>query len=345
MVDWDVLLAHWSNHASVLAPPAPPPRPGFSGAGVWRVETTAGPLAVRSWPRPGLPRARIDGLHRLLEEVSGTVPVAVPVVANNHQRLIDWLGRFWQCEPWLPGVADFHDHPTEARLAAALRSLAHFHHAASRFTPNETTREWFGQARSIPAPAVGDHLERFDRLPDARWSELVAKAQQQTDVGQAQLGLARDLVDRADRLFRIVATPVRNQLAVMAHSLFDCHAALRDTWHDHVLFEGDEVTGIIDTGSCRLDTVAGDVARLLGSLVGDDPVAWDRGLAAFQEIWPLRPHEIGLVTLLDQSGTTLAAATWVERLASGQVPQHAVDRVLDRLNGIVGRLQSLADRI
>ena len=56
---------------------------------------------------------------------------------------------------------------------------------------------------------------------------------------------------------------------------------LCDIWHDHVLFEGDAVTGLIDYGSVRMDHVAADLARLLGSLVGDDRGQWEWGLAAY----------------------------------------------------------------
>ena len=50
---------------------------------------------------------------------------------------------------------------------------------------------------------------------------------------------------------------------------------LRDVWHDHVLFVGDAVSGIVDPAAARTDTVAADISRLVGSLVGDDPRGWD----------------------------------------------------------------------
>ena len=71
------LFELWDRRCQPLGPPEPPAEPGFSGAGVLRIETDRGALAVRSWPTPGLTRVRIEGLHRLLEHVADTVPVAV----------------------------------------------------------------------------------------------------------------------------------------------------------------------------------------------------------------------------------------------------------------------------
>ena len=57
---------------------------------------------------------------------------------------------------------------------------------------------------------------------------------------------------------------------------------LCDPWHDHVLFTGDQVSGVIDYGSVKEDHIAVDLARLLGSLVEDDENAWSIGLKAYQ---------------------------------------------------------------
>ena len=61
---------------------------------------------------------------------------------------------------------------------------------------------------------------------------------------------------------------------------------LRDVWHDHVLFVDDAVSGIVDPAAARTDTVAADISRLVGSLVGDDPRGWTVALAAYQSVRP-----------------------------------------------------------
>ncbi len=59
---------------------------------------------------------------------------------------------------------------------------------------------------------------------------------------------------------------------------------IRDVWHDHVLFVGDDVSGLVDFGAMQPDSVAADIARLLGSLAGDDRQAWTIGLAAYESV-------------------------------------------------------------
>ena len=62
------------------------------------------------------------------------------------------------------------------------------------------------------------------------------------------------------------------------------------------------MSGLIDFGGMRADTVAGDIARLLGSLVADDADGWQTGLAAYDRRRPLSPDERRLVTAFDHSG-------------------------------------------
>ena len=92
---------------------------------------------------------------------------------------------------------------------------------------------------------------------------------------------------------------------------------LCDVWHDHVLFEGDAVTGLVDYGGVKVDNVATDLARLLGSLAGDDPVLRDAGLRAYSRLRPLSLAEEALVPVLDRTGTLLGIANWLRLAVPG----------------------------
>jgi Ser/Thr protein kinase RdoA (MazF antagonist) len=120
---------------------------------------------------------------------------------------------------------------------------------------------------------------------------------------------------------------------------------LGDVHHDHILFTGDTVTGVVDFGATDFDSPAGDVARLLGSMVGDDCERWRQGLAAYQAIRPMTPGETAAVKFFDTSGTVVSAANWIGWLWPGQTDVvHRIDRPtgVHRLGQLVVRLRALA---
>ncbi len=87
---------------------------------------------------------------------------------------------------------------------------------------------------------------------------------------------------------------------------------IRDIWHDHVLFTGDRVSGLVDFGSLQPDNVATDIARLLGSLIGDDLAAWELGLAAYESLRPLSDDERWLVPVFDRTTVLMGGLQWLE---------------------------------
>src|SRR5262249_8410933 len=109
-----------------------------------------------------------------------------------------------------------------------------------------------------------------------------------------------------------VAPRVTAKLSLALDASVPLQPCLRDIWHDHVLLTGDEVTGLIDPHAARSDSVATDLARLLGSLVGDDRGAWNAALAAYQQVRPLSLAELALVELFDQSAVLLSGMTWLD---------------------------------
>ncbi len=111
-----------------------------------------------------------------------------------------------------------------------------------------------------------------------------------------------------------------------------------DLWHDHVLFTQDQVTGIIDFGSVKVDHISVDLARLLGSLVGDDAAMWQIGLSSYQAVRPLSPDEIALARVLNRTGVIIAATHWLRWL-------YRDGRVYDSSAAVTARLLFLLRRL
>ena len=151
------------------------------------------------------------------------------------------------------------------------------------------------------------------------------------------------LVDAANDIlshFARRAPEIERRLTAAAKIRVPMQPAVRDIHGEHVLFVGDAVTGIIDFGAMRFDTVAGDIARLLGSLVQDDLAGWQSGLAAYEEVRPLSATERELVPVFDSSGVLLGAMNWLEWLFVEQRQFTNLDLVQARLAELLARLRA-----
>ncbi len=110
---------------------------------------------------------------------------------------------------------------------------------------------------------------------------------------------------------------------------------LCDVWHDHVLFEGAAVSGIVDYGSVKMDHVAVDLARLLGSLSDGGRELLD----AYDRVRPLSSEERELIAVLEETGTIIGAANWLRWLYRDGTRYDDLDGVAQRLGSLVTRLQ------
>jgi homoserine kinase type II len=321
----------------------PVDRPGFSGAFVARVETARGAFCLRGWP-PGTDGERILALHEFLAHVRarGVGYVAVPLAADHGETLVDVAGRLWQVEPWLPGSADFWSQPSDVRLAAALTALARIHQASRGFEPAVGTQSHLGPAADGIAPTVRDRMERIERWRPDRLAEVRTRLRR-LPANRERLAVA---AERIVRVFERVAPSIAAELGLAARTPVPLQPCLRDVWHDHVLFSGDEVTGLVDPSAARTDTVAADLSRLVGSLIADDRAAWARALAAYQSVRLLSPAEGMLVSVLDRSGVLLSGMAWLKRpeFWAEQSPALAT-RLLERIERIAARADVIARSI
>jgi homoserine kinase type II len=295
---------------------------GFSGARLWRVASPAAPLCLRAWPESGPPPQRLQGIHALMELARGAGLEFVPAVCRSAAGTtwVEHAGRLWELTAWLPGEATFHDQPTPQRLDAACTALARLHLAWSR-----------AAAPAGPCPAVGR------RLDSAReWAALVGSGWRPDFRNQD------DLIDawgqRAWRALEAHFPRLPERLAAWAEVPLPLHPCLCDVWHDHVLFVGDAVTGLVDYGSVKADHAAADLARLLGSLVPDDSERTAAGLAAYARLRPLSLQEQKLVRVLDETGILLGVANWLRWL-------YRDGRRFEDRSGVARRLAELVLRI
>jgi Ser/Thr protein kinase RdoA (MazF antagonist) len=335
----DSILQLYPEHLRPRAFYPPPAGSGFSGAVILCVETEAGPHCLRGWP-PEVDTDRIAGLHRLLEHVRsrGIDYVAAAVRANDGRTLVSALGRRWQLEPWLPGRADFRERPSDARLTEAMTALARLHLAMATFEPIGAERPWFGSvAKTIPA-AVSERIDRVEGWTGNALESLRVKIERSPEETPGLSAAARSLVAGFHRSAKRITVELRAARRLRV----PVQPCLRDVWHDHVLFVDDAVSGIVDPAAARTDTVAADISRLVGSLVGDDPRGWTVALTGYQSVRRLSPEELTLVGVLDRSGTLLSGMTWLARRYLANTTFAHPERVVARLERIAQRLEHLA---
>ena len=333
----DVLqsLSHWINDPAA-ATIEPVVSQGFSGARVWRVEHDQQQFSLRRWPRSAGSPCRLGANLALQEHLAGDgLPVPKPILTSNGASIVFSDGQSWGLATWLPGHADYWDSPRPIKLQAALAALARIHNSAARMADGGPKC----QRRTTPSPAL---LKRSNRLNDFVTGEFYQLETAVSRHGESsEVSLAREALSLIERT---APTQLEASWRWRRTSL-PLQWCLRDVWHDHLLFTGDQVTGVIDFGAAAIDSPAGDVARLLGSLVGDDREGWRLGLEAYTAVRPLSPLELDAVPFFDASGTVLSVANWLhwlyrEPTALGE----NVDRpaCLRRLKRLVTRLRTLA---
>jgi Ser/Thr protein kinase RdoA (MazF antagonist) len=288
-------------------------RGGFSGARLWRLHSPAGLLCLRAGA-PGESRDNLVSRHRMMRMAAEAGLDFVPLVMSTSggETVIEAVGRCWELMQWLPGRADYRGCPSPTRLRAAAGALARLHRAW----------EPLGGAIARPCPAVVRRLEAVAAWP-----------------GHPHLSSIRT-IPLLHRLEQTVArwlphVPVLLDEVQQACRMQPC---LRDVWHDHLLFEGERLTGLVDYASVAEDSVTTDLARMLGSLVEDEETGWQVGLEAYREVRGLSANEERLARVLDRTGVIVGLSNWLRWLTDAR-------RTFDDRHGVEQRTETLLTRV
>jgi Ser/Thr protein kinase RdoA (MazF antagonist) len=292
---------------------------GFSGAAIFRVAGVGGCLCLRAWPPQQNQGDLLQWTQQLLGKARERGLSFVPRVFSTTQgwTFVHKADRFWELQEWMPGHADFRQHPSSRRLENACAALAHLH------------RSWDDAHASVgPCPAVRRRLLALRRWNDFQFGACTAKNPASQAVSQ-----------RAAHVLSRWLPSVAPWLTPWTHRPFVLHPCHCDIWHDHILYVGDQVTGLIDFGAAKVDHAAVDLARLLGSLVEDDDAAWQTGLAAYRTARPFNRDEERLARCLDATGTVLGVANWLQRLVVEKRTEEEEAAALRRLETLVCRME------
>jgi homoserine kinase type II len=270
---------------------------------------------------------RLQFTHSVLRRVynKGIREIAAPLETIDGATWVRHDGFLWELTPWMPGRADFHSDPRPEKLRAALAWLARFHLAAAPETPD------LG-----PSPGIAQRSELLERL---RGGEAAESARLLPTLGWPEFA------DRGKRVLAAFEKRAAGMERLLSESqTLSCplQPCIRDIWHDHVLFEGDRVSGVVDFGAMRTECIAGDIARLLGSLVGDDGDLRRVGLEAYCENRPLTESERRLLPPFDASEVLLSGMNWLRWICLERRRFDQPDRVLARLDEILSRLERSA---
>ena len=294
-------------------------------------------LCLRRWPESRQDSERLLLIHGVLNAVhdGGLNIVPVPLRTGAGESFVSHKECFWELAPWMPGVADYHANPSRPKLRSAMHALARFHLLAVQSPPAPGVAEGRAVVHRGIAPALlvrNSILSNFDQR----------LAQSATHL---RPGENSELDARAARLLSLLPCPasrIKQPLAEVAGLSLHLQPAIRDIWHDHVLYTGDEVSGIVDFGALNIDTPLTDIARLVGSLVADDRESRAFACDAYSELQPLTSEDRLLIDLLDESGLIVAALNWLTWLYVDRRDMGPVDPIIKRLNEIISRLEHRA---
>lgn len=284
---------------------------GLSEASVWRVTFNERSFAVRRW-NEGVDLQRLAWITNTLRSAksSGLTFIAAPIAATFR----DAHGSLWEAAEWLPGEPLSSLASESSTVREAVSGLARTHQSFLKTEPI-----------SNGVAAFGERLSQIDRLKnsppqlDGRtlgdWPELAT--------------LAAQLPSAAKR--------AATQLAPFALRTWDLQPIHGDARPEHFLMSEGKLTGLIDFGAMRRDTVLADVARLAGELALGDEARRDE-VVGYYETAAERPIDRAAVAALDLAGAVLSAANWLRWL--GENPPDAFDPELvrQRLRAIAARL-------
>lgn len=248
-----------------------------------------------AWPPDGPGPEHLKRVHHwlFLTQDIGFTPVPVRDLAG--LSLQEFEDAHWEITPWLNGQADVSCPPTLVHLRAAFAGLAAFH---ERLACEQTEGV---------SPGLRLRTDAVTHLVDGGLDRVERAIQRRPGAAGAVTAAALHWLTLA----RTVAPKMLESLKKASALVIYIQPCLRDARPEHFLFEGDRLTGVVDFGAMGIDTISGDLARLIGEWLDGDSTSRGRALEAYEGIRPLKPAELTLIGVFESSADLLIGERWV----------------------------------
>lgn len=299
---------------------------GLSGSAVWKVSARPEQYCLKRWSTDHFAPERLLAQHQLLRHVreEGFHLAPIPLANRRGETVVQAAGHLWDLTTWMPGTSLTRQSLRGDSLRKALHFLARFHTAAQSL----------GTPTLASSPGLQQRVEIVRALREGELAELLAPLRN-GEVRAHQLLL----LQIAEHLERTIPVAL-NKLSSICKCPLPLQWCLRDVKYDHVLFEQGTPSGLIDYGAAAIESVAGDIARLIGSLNDVAETDWQLACECYCEVRPLSRDEQAAITLFDIGGVIGAAANWLRWLVvEGRQFTNQVG-VEEQLTWLANRLQA-----
>jgi homoserine kinase type II len=307
---------------------------GLSGAVLWRYDSEIGPLVARAWPVQFQDRAQLERIQRWVMTAAPLRFVPALIAKIDGSTMTDHGGRFWDVTSWLRGAPDLAEPPAPEHVEAAFRGLAEFHRRLSADPASHRG----------PSPGLSHRSREINDLVQGGFDQL------ETVMATSPRDACRDLAVQWLGLARLITPGMVEPARRACLQGLRLQPCIRDARRDHFLFEGVELTGIVDFGAMDLDSVVGDLARLIGDWLGLDREGSlrARAISSYEKICPLDHDEKEILEVFELSNALLAPGRWVRwhfvegrRFEDPLAVERGLRRGLERFENITARSSHL----
>lgn len=219
------------------------------------------------------------------------------------------------------------------RIVSAMMTLAQFHEVTSTFPlPNEP----LGQS-----DVVKRYLKEWKNWVGGDISLLLGKIREREKETTSLL---------ENNLIRVSHALIDHFLAMGVNGMMmfargakipvPIQPCIGNAYGRHLLFDRESVSGMVDFKELGADTVARDIASLLGSMAGNDPQLWSYGLKAYRNIRNLSESEVYLTTVIDFAEMILSGLRYLDQVFLKQLSfrEEQLQNMLDQVQWQVSRL-------